>query len=78
MKLNNSDRASSFRRAALVVNGRSTPETKFLYPLNHIKKLLPLNFRPPIKPNSNAYILKINQGKIVRKSTFISSVARLE
>ncbi|MEH1911273.1 hypothetical protein [Nostoc sp.] len=33
---------------------------------------------PPIQLNSHAYILRINQGGIVRKSTFLSSMARLE
>lgn len=51
--------------------GAARQKLNFYIPLNHHKKLLPLNLRPPIKPNSNAYILKMNQGKIVRKSTFI-------
>lgn len=50
----------------------------FYVPLNNHQKLLSLNLRPPIKPNFNIYILKMNQGEIIRKSTFMLAMVRLE
>lgn len=50
----------------------------FYVPLNHHKKFSPLNLTPSIQPNSHAYILKINQGKMVRKSTFFLQHFRVD